>query len=391
MSIPYGRQSISEDDIEAVIAVMRSDYLTQGPVVPRFEELINRQCNSQFAVAVNSATSALHIACLALGVGRGDRVWTSAVTFVASANCARYCGANVDFVDIDDSTFNMSINHLKQKLEEADKTGMLPKVVIPVHLAGQSCDMESIHHLSKKYGFRILEDASHAIGATYKGRPVGSCAYSDISVFSFHPVKIITTCEGGAATTNDKELAVRMALLRSHGVTREIDKMHSKSNGDWHYEQIDLGFNYRMSDLHAALGASQIMRISEFIEKRHIIANQYDSLLANQPVATPWQHPDTHSSYHLYIVRPDSVALQVSRNDIFAHMRTLGILVNLHYMPVYRHPHHANFGYKRSDYPNSERYYCEAISLPIFPGLVAEQQSEVVSALLGRRGYQTIF
>ena len=391
MTIPYGRQSISEEDVEAVIAVLRSDYLTQGPAVPQFEELINKQCQSRFAVAVSSATSALHIACLALGVGRGDRVWTSAVTFVASANCARYCGATVDFVDIDAETYNMSISHLEQKLEAANRNGTLPKVVIPVHLAGQSCDMENIHRLSKMYGFHVIEDASHAIGATYKGVPVGSCLFSDIAVFSFHPVKIITTGEGGVATTNDHDLAARMALLRSHGVTREPELMHDVPHGPWYYEQIALGFNYRMTDLSAALGASQMMRLSEFVEARHAIATRYDNIFVGQPVCTPFQHPDTYSSFHLYIVRPDLASLQVTHRELFERLRTRGILANLHYIPVYRHPYYSSAGYRRSDFPNSEGYYSEAISLPIFPGLTAEQQDEVVAALLQPRGHQTLF
>lgn len=391
MTIPYGRQSISEEDIQAVVSVLRSDYLTQGPAVPRFEESIAAACEVQFAVAANSATSALHIACLALGVGKGDRVWTSAVTFVASANCARYCGADVDFVDIDDQTYNMSIDDLTRKLEFADRNGTLPKVVIPVHLAGQSCDMEAIHSLSRRYGFRVIEDASHAIGSRYKENPVGSCRFSDITVFSFHPVKIVTTGEGGVATTNDQTLASVMALLRSHGVTREPDQMKGRVHGPWYYEQLDLGFNYRMTDIAAALGSSQLTRLTEFVSERNRIAERYDALLAEYPVRRPWQHPDSYSSFHLYIVRPDTRALHTSHRELFERLRSRGILVNLHYIPVYRHPYYATRGYDSRDFPVAENYYSEAISLPIFPGLLPDQQEEIVAALVQPRGHQTLF
>lgn len=391
MTIPYGRQSISEEDIQAVVDVLRSDYLTQGPAVPRFEEVVNEWCGSSYATAVNSATSALHIACLALGVGSGDRVWTSAITFVASANCAHYCGAHVDFVDVDNDTYNMSIDHLEEKLVTANKSGTLPKVVIPVHLAGQSCDMEAIKRLSNIYGFRVIEDASHAIGATYKGAPVGRCDYSDVTVFSFHPVKIITTGEGGVATTNDQELAARMALLRSHGVTRDPNQMFNPPHGPWYYEQITLGFNYRLTDISAALGTSQIRRLAEFVDERHRLARRYNSLLVDHPVRIPWQHPDTHSSFHLYVVRPDLGRLQATHREIFERLRAQGILANLHYIPVYRHPYYASKGYRRSEFPNAEQYYSEAISLPIYPGLTDGEQDRVIAALLEPRGYQTLF
>jgi UDP-4-amino-4,6-dideoxy-N-acetyl-beta-L-altrosamine transaminase len=391
MTIPYGRQSISEEDIQAVIDVLRSDYLTQGPAVPRFEEAINGWCGSKYSIAVNSATSALHIACLALGVGVGDRVWTSAITFVASANCAHYCGASVDFVDVDDDTYNMSIEHLEEKLVAANKLGTLPKVVIPVHLAGQSCDMEAIKRLSKMYGFRIIEDASHAIGASYKGIPVGGCSYSDVTVFSFHPVKIITTGEGGVATTNDQELAARMALLRSHGVTRDPDQMVHPPHGPWYYEQITLGFNYRLTDISAALGISQLRRLSNFVDERHRIAHRYNELFSGHPVRSPWQHPDTRSSFHLYIIRPDLARLQATHREIFERLRSRGILANLHYIPVYRQPYYASKGYSRSEFPNAEKYYSEAISLPIYPGLTDDEQDRVVTALLEPRGHQTLF
>jgi UDP-4-amino-4,6-dideoxy-N-acetyl-beta-L-altrosamine transaminase len=359
--------------------------------VPRFEELVGETCGAKFGVAMNSATSALHVACLALGVGRGDRVWTSAITFVASANCARYCGALVDFVDIDDQTYNMSMSDLERRLEIADSDGTLPKVVIPVHLAGQSCDMERINFLSQKYGFRIIEDASHAIGSSYKGGPVGSCKFSDITVFSFHPVKIITAGEGGMAVTNDQSLAASMALLRSHGITREPEQMKSTADGPWYYEQLGLGFNYRMTDIAAALGCSQIERLREFVEERNQIAERYDLMLRDYPVRTPWQHPDSGSSFHLYIVRPDTRALHTSHRELFERLRSRGILVNLHYIPVYRHPYYASFGYDMNEYPVAEGYYAEAISLPIFPGLLQSQQEEIISALVEPRGHQTLF
>lgn len=391
MTIPYGRQTISSEDIDAVVEILRSEYLTQGPAVPKFEERVSAVSGSRFTVAVNSATSALHIACLSLGVGKGDRVWTSAITFVASANCARYCGAEVDFVDIDEMTYNMSVHDLERKLQHADRNGTLPKVVIPVHLAGQSCDMEAVHALSTRYGFRIIEDASHAIGASYKDTPVGSCAYSDISVFSFHPVKIVTTGEGGAATTNDPEIAASMALFRSHGVTREPEYMKSRPHGPWYYEQLELGYNYRMTDIAAALGTSQLTRLAQFVEERNRVADYYDSLLSDYPVVTPWQHPDTYSSFHLYIVRPDTSSLNTTHHELFERMRSRGILVNLHYIPVYRHPYYATRGHIASDFPNAEAYYSEAMSLPIFPGLLPAEQEEIVSALVQPRGHQTLF
>ena len=389
--IPYGRQNISQEDIDAVVEVLRSDFITQGPVVPEFEKVVASYCGAKYAVAVNSATSALHIACLALGVGPGDLVWTSPVTFVASANCARYCGADVDFVDIDPRTYNMSVACLADKLEHAQRNGRLPKVVIPVHLAGQSCEMEAIHTLSVKYGFRIIEDASHAIGGSYKGEKVGGGRYSDITVFSFHPVKIITTGEGGMAVTNDPALVKHMARLRSHGITRYPSEMTCPPDGPWDYQQIELGFNYRMTDIQAALGVSQMGRLDEFVTQRHAIAQCYEELLKGTPVTRPWQTPETYSSLHLYIVRLPTGALKTGHREVFERMRAQGIGVNLHYIPVYRHPYYQGMNFKRESFPEAERYYAEAITLPIYPGLNSEQQAEVVRRLFTPSGYQTIF
>lgn len=379
--IPYGRQDISEADIQAVVDVLRSDYLTQGPAVPAFEKRMADYCNAQHAVAVNSATSALHIACLALGVGPGDVVWTTPVTFVASANCARYCGAKVDFVDIDPRTYNISAERLAEKLAQAERSGTLPKVVIPVHLCGQPCDMVAIHALGRRYGFKIIEDASHAIGGKYRGEPIGNCRYSDITVFSFHPVKIITTAEGGMAMTNDAKLARRMQLLRSHGITRDENEMTHEPDGSWYYQQIDLGYNYRMTDLQAALGLSQMQRLDEFVAKRHVIADAYDRLLANLPVVTPWQHEDGYSGLHLYVVRLKLSEIGKTHRQVFEALRAEGIGVNLHYIPVHTQPYYRTLGFKPGDFPEAERYYAEAISLPMFPGLSKVQQDRVVESI----------
>lgn len=389
--IPYGRQDINQADIEAVVAVLRSDFLTQGPVIPAFEKAIAGYCGVRHAVAVNSATSALHLACLALGVGKGDVVWTTPITFVASANCALYCGAQVDFVDIDSRTYNMCVERLAEKLVRAEKTGNLPKVVIPVHLCGQPCDMAGIHALSQKYGFKIIEDASHAIGGRYKGEPIGNCHYSDITVFSFHPVKIITTGEGGMAVTNDLQLASFMARLRSHGITRDAAEMTHAPDGPWYYQQIDLGFNYRMTDMQAALGLSQMQRLDSFVAKRHELASRYDEMLINFPLTTPWEHADSYSGLHLYVVRLHTDGAQLNRREVFERLRVNGIGVNLHYIPVYRQPYYMSFGFSPSDFPEAERYYAEALSLPLYPGLTEEQQSEVVHRLITPMGHQTIF
>lgn len=379
--IPYGRQDISDADIQAVVDVLRSDFLTQGPAVPAFENAISGYCGAGHAVAVNSATSALHIACLALGVGPGDRVWTSPITFVASANCALYCGARVDFVDVDPRTYNMSVERLAEKLAQAETAGSLPKVLIPVHLCGQSCDMAGIYELSQRYGFKIIEDASHAIGGKYRGEPVGNCRYSDIAVFSFHPVKIITTGEGGMAVTNDPRLAKRLQLLRSHGITREAGDMTREPDGPWYYQQIMLGFNYRMTDLQAALGLSQMQRLDEFVSRRHAIFRRYHERLVGLPVETPWQHPESYSGLHLYVVRLKLGEIRRTHREVFDAMRAAGIGVNLHYIPVHRQPYYEGLGYKSGYCPEAERYYAEAISLPMYPSLTEAQQDHVIHAL----------
>ncbi|MDH5368428.1 MAG: UDP-4-amino-4,6-dideoxy-N-acetyl-beta-L-altrosamine transaminase [Gammaproteobacteria bacterium] len=379
--IPYGRQDINQTDIDAVVEVLRSDFLTQGPMVPAFEKSIATYCGAQHAIAVNSATSALHIACLALGVGNGDVVWTTPITFVASANCALYCGASIDFVDIDPRTYNMSVDRLKEKLVQAEKKGNLPKVIIPVHFAGQSCDMASIHALSQQYDFKILEDASHAIGGRYKDEPIGSCRYSDITIFSFHPVKIITTGEGGMALTNNYSLAKKMRLLRSHGITRDLEEMKKQPDGPWYYEQVDLGFNYRMTDIQAALGVSQMLRLNDFISQRHAIAKRYNKLLADQPVVTPSQHIDSYSGMHLYVIRLNLEKIQASHHQAFESLRKQGIGVNLHYIPVYNQPYYKSMGFNIVDFPQAEKYYSEAISLPMYPTMNEEQQDKVIHAL----------
>lgn len=385
--IPYGRQNVSEEDIRAVVEVLRSDFLTQGPVVPLFECAVADYCGVGHAVAVNSATSALHIACLALGVGAGDFVWTTPITFVASANCARYCGAEVDFVDIDARTYNMSVARLEEKLVQAKVSNKLPKVVIPVHFSGQSCDMQAIHALSKQYGFKIIEDASHAIGGSYQNEKIGNCRFSDITVFSFHPVKIVTTGEGGMAVTNDEELVKTMARLRSHGITRYAEDMTHIPDGPWYYQQLDLGFNYRMTDIQAALGLSQLKRLDEFVVQRHCIARRYDQLLAGRQATTPWQHPDSYSGMHLYVVLVEKDC----RRQVFENLRAGGVGVNLHYIPVYRQPYYERMGFMGDQFPEAERYYAQAITLPLYPGLTADEQDQVVRQLLVPTGYQTLF
>lgn len=378
--IPYGRQSVSDDDIAAVNEVLRSDFLTQGPVVPRFEVDVARACGGVHAVAVNSATSALHIACLALGVGPGDTVWTSPNTFLASANCARYCGAAVDFVDIDADTFNMCAHTLAVKLAAAERTGRLPKVVIPVHFAGQPCDMAAIHALAIRYGFRIIEDASHAIGARYEDTRIGDCRYSDIVVFSFHPVKIITSAEGGMALTRDRTLARHMARLRSHGMTREPHEMTGPSHGPWYYEQVELGYNYRLTDMQAALGLSQLSRLDKWVRRRHELADRYDRLLGELPLDLPVRRSDRYSGLHLYVVRVRDDA-PMDRAALFSYLREAGVGVNVHYIPVHLQPDYRRFGFAPGDFPVSEAYYRQAITLPLYATLDEADQDRVVSLL----------
>ena len=380
--IPYGRQDINQIDIDAVVDVLQSDFLTQGPVVPAFEKAIGDYCGAKHAVAVNSATSALHIACLALGVGKGDVVWTSPITFVASANCALYCGATVDFVDIDPRTYNLSVDRLAEKLALAERTGKLPKVVIPVHLCGQPCDMAGIYALGQQYGFKIIEDASHAIGGRYKGEPIGCGRYSEITVFSFHPVKIITSGEGGMAVTNDPMLAKHMRLLRSHGISSSKEDMFAHPEHEiWNYQQLDLGFNYRMTDLQAALGLSQMQRLDFFVAQRHEIAKRYDLLLADFRVGTPWQHSDSYSGLHLYIIRLNLAEINKTQRQIYNALYSAGIGVNVHYIPVYRQPYYEKMGFRAGYCPEAEKYYSEVISIPMYPGLTSEQQDFVVQSL----------
>lgn len=378
--IPYGRQDISQTDIDAVLEVLKSDFLTQGPMVPLFEQAVSAHVGAKHAIAVNSATAALHIACLALELGAGDWLWTSPITFVASANCALYCGAKVDFVDIDPATYNMSVEKLAEKLAVAEKEGRLPKVVVPVHFSGQSCDMAGIRELSKQYGFKVIEDASHAIGASYQGQPVGDCRFSDITVFSFHPVKIITTGEGGMALTNDPALASLMQRFRSHGITSDPVKMHPRPIDEiWNYQQVCLGYNYRMTDLQAALGVSQMKRLPELVQIRHCIAQRYDNELAGLPIQLPWQHPDCYSSYHLYSVRVKSGF--ATQRQVYDVLQAAGINVNLHYIPVYRQPYYEDMGFVKGYCPNAEQYYREALSLPMFPTLGEANQALVIETL----------
>jgi UDP-4-amino-4,6-dideoxy-N-acetyl-beta-L-altrosamine transaminase len=372
--IPYGRQEITDDDVRAVEAVLRSDFLTQGPAVPSFERTVATSCGAAHAVATNSATSALHIACLALGLGPGDRLWTSPITFVASANCGLYCGAQVDFVDIDPDTYNMSVEQLAARLESAERSGTLPKIVVPVHMCGQPCDMEAIHALGKQYGFRIIEDASHAIGASFQDEPVGNCRHSDITVFSFHPVKIVTTGEGGVAVTTDSELAWRMSMLRSHGITREAGRMKATNPPPWAYEQQMLGFNYRMTDIQAALGSSQMSRIAEYVVRREALAKQYDVRLAQLPVRLPKRAGNRRSAWHLYVVR----VMASKRQDIFNAMLSAGVGVNVHYTPIHLQPYYRHLGFGPGQFPNSEAYDAEAITLPLHPGLLTADMDLII-------------
>lgn len=379
--IPYGRQDIQPQDIEAVVEVLKSDFLTQGPVVPRFEKVVADKVGAGHALAVNSATSALHIACLALDLKEGDWLWTSPITFVASANCGRYCGAQVDFVDIDPHTYNLCPQALERKLINAEKAGKLPKVVVPVHLCGQPCEMQAIHALAQRYGFHIIEDASHAIGGKYQDEYIGSGRYSDITIFSFHPVKIVTTAEGGMALTNNKKLADKMDLLRSHGITRDPELMTKESDGPWYYQQVTLGYNYRMTELQAALGVSQMERLDEYVAKRNALAQRYDEILAHLPITLPKQHPDSYSGRHLYVIRLALDKLIVSQRGVFEQLRNEGIGVNLHYIPVNEQPDYQALGIQYDALENARQYYAEAISIPLFPMMTHADQDEVLSAL----------
>jgi UDP-4-amino-4,6-dideoxy-N-acetyl-beta-L-altrosamine transaminase len=377
-AIPYGRQEIDDADIGAVTEVLHSAWLTQGPSIQRFEEALIAATRGVRAVAVVNATAALHLACMALGLGPGDRLWTSPNTFVASANCARYCGATVDFVDIDPETYNMSVTALQEKLERAAVNGTLPKILIPVHFSGQPCDMLAIRRLSQEYGFRVIEDAAHALGASYRGEPVGSCTYSDAAVLSFHPVKIITTGEGGAVLTRDPEIADRVQLLRSHGITREASKMRSASEGDWYYQQVDLGFNYRMTDIQAALGVSQIRRLQSFIERRRERVRRYAAMLEGANIRLPFQADYAQSAWHLYVIQLSGAE---ERKYVFDRMRNAGIQVNVHYIPVHLQPYYRDLGFQPGDFPQAEHYYQRALSLPMFPGLKEEEQAYVAETV----------
>lgn len=381
--IPYGKQQISDADIQAVVDVLRSDFLTQGPVVPAFEAAVATHCQARHAVAVSNATAGLHLACLTLGLGPGDLLWTSAITFVASANCAVYCGAQVDFVDIDARSFNMCPIELEKKLVIAERLGRLPKIVVPVHMCGQPCNMQAIHALSLKYGFKIIEDASHAIGARYQGEPVGNGRYSDLTVFSFHPVKIITTGEGGMVLCNSNEYAQTLNRLRSHGISSNQSDMQLRPAEEiWNYQQLQLGFNYRMTEMQAALGLSQLKQLDAFVLKRHALATVYDKALQDLSLITPWQHPDSYSSYHLYAVLIPKTKDGPSQRQVYRAMHEAGIQVNLHYIPVYLQPFYAAMGFKRGYCPKAESYFKQAISLPLHTGLTPEQQFYVNSLLM---------
>ncbi|AFY36533.1 UDP-4-keto-6-deoxy-N-acetylglucosamine4-aminotra nsferase [[Leptolyngbya] sp. PCC 7376] len=379
--IPYGKQNINQEDIDAVVDVLQSDWLTQGPTIKRFEQTVANYCGAKYAVAVSSATAGLHIACLAAGLGIGDYFWTSPITFVASANCGLYCGATVDFVDINSKTYNLSVDELEKKLFQAKKENNLPKLVIPVHLSGQSCEMNRIHQLSQQYGFQVLEDASHAIGGEYKRKPIGCCEFSDMAVFSFHPVKIITTGEGGIVITNRQDLYQKLIRLRSHGITRAPDLMTDSSHGPWYYQQLELGFNYRITDIQAALGVSQMKRLDEFVEKRRSLAGRYNQILKDLPIQLPEQQADTNSSWHLYIIRLYLEKISKTHRQIFEELRSLNIGINLHYIPIYYQPFYQQFNFKKKQFLQSESYYQEAISLPLYFDLQESSQDYVCEQL----------
>ena len=379
--IPYGRQNINQADIDAVVTVLQSDWLTQGPAIERFEQLVAEYCGVKYAVAVASATAGLHISCLATSLGSGDRLWTVPNTFVASANCGLYCGAEVDFVDINPQTYNLSIPALADKLALAAERGKLPQVVVPVHFAGQSCDMEAIAKLSQQYGFRVIEDAAHGIGGRYRDRPIGCCEFSDLTVFSFHPVKIITTAEGGIVLTNREDLYEQLIRLRSHGITRDPRFLQGESDGLWYYQQLDLGYHYRMTDLQAALGASQMQRLDVFVKRRHELVERYNVGLQDLPLTTPYQHPDAYPSWHLYVIRLQLDRIDRSHREVFEALRAARIGVNVHYIPVHTQPYYQRLGFKQGDFTESERYYQEAISLPLYYDLTENDQERVIAVL----------
>lgn len=379
--IPYGKHSINEKDIETVLAVFKSEWLTQGPMVEQFEQAVAEYCGAKYAVAVSNGTAALHLACLAAGLSPGKRLWTSPNTFVASANCALYCGAQPDFVDSDARTYNLDVTAFAQKLVDGKRDGTLPDIVIPVHFAGQSCEMEVIHALSRKYDFVVIEDACHAFGGTYRQKNIGGCQYSDMTVLSFHPVKTITAGEGGMILTNQEELAQRLRCLRTHGITRDPQLMLNESHGAWYYQQIALGYNYRLTDIQAALGISQLRRIDEFVARRRFLAQRYHALLQDLPVTLPWQHPDTNSSWHLYVIRVLVDRLTISRRQVFDQLRQQGIGVHVHYIPVHTQPYYQQMGFKWGDFPHAEQYYHEAISLPLHYELTETDQDRIVTIL----------
>tara|TARA_Y100000589_G_scaffold305927_1_gene320270 strand:+ start:10812 stop:11981 length:1170 start_codon:yes stop_codon:yes gene_type:complete len=379
--IPYGRQDIDDEDINNVVKVLKSDFITQGPTVPLFENLLSKYTHGKYSFCLNSATSALHLACLSLGLKKGDIVWTSPISFVASANCALYCGAKVDFIDIDPFSYNMSVKKLEEKLINAKKEGDLPKIVIPVHLSGQSAEMIKIKELSKEFNFKIIEDASHALGGSYKNEKIGSCKFSDLTVFSMHPVKMITTGEGGVITTNNKLIAKKIKSLRSHGITKDTLDMTKVPDGLWYYEQLELGYNYRMPDINAALGITQLDKLDKFVSKREEIANYYDKNLIDLPLKTPHQIPNCVSSRHLYIIRIDNKHSKFKHKDIFSRLRDSNIGVNLHYIPIHLQPYFQNLGFIKGQFPEAEKYYEEAISLPIFTKLTKREQDYVIDTL----------
>ena len=379
--IPYGRQSLDQADIDAVVQVLESDWLTQGPAIERFETSMAARCEAGFGVAVCNATAALHIACLALDLGPGDALWTSPNTFLASANCARYCGADVDFVDIDPKTWNLDVVALRHKLEHAEQTGKLPKVLVAVAFSGQSCDMRAIAALAERYGFAVIEDASHAVGASYAGRPVGCGEFAAMTIFSFHPVKIITSGEGGLVLTNRPELAERLRSLRSHGMTRDPAQMSQASHGPWYYEQVELGFNYRITDIQAALGLSQLNKLEGFLARRRELAARYQALLSGLPLTLPTAQADARSAWHLYVVRVQTERVSLSHRQVFEALRVAGIGVNVHYIPVHLQPYYRALGFEAGDFPEAEAYYGQAISLPMYPAMTDQQQDEVIEQL----------